>query len=171
MALRCDDGIVLRAPCAGDAEALTKHANHRDVWINLRDAMPHPYALDDAARWIGRIADERPRVNFIIDLGGEAIGGIGLIVGTDIERTAAEVGYWLGPEHWGHGIATSALRRICRYAFDDLKLLRLFATPIVWNPASFHVLEKAGFQREGIMRSACVKDGQVMDMALYALTL
>jgi RimJ/RimL family protein N-acetyltransferase len=40
--------------------------------------------------------------------------------------------------------------------------------PIVWNSASFRVLEKAGFEREGLMRMACIKDGQVMDMALYA---
>jgi RimJ/RimL family protein N-acetyltransferase len=38
----------------------------------------------------------------------------------------------------------------------------------VWNPASLRVLDKAGFEREGLMRRACIKDGKVMDMALYA---
>lgn len=130
--------------------------------------MPHPYTRDDALRWIGSVENEDPRVSFSIDVGGDVVGGIGLVIGTDIERCAAEVGYWLGPDYWGRGIATTALRRVCRYAFDDLGLLRVFATPMVWNFASFRVLEKAAFQREGIMRNACVKDGRLTDMALYA---
>lgn len=158
----------MRAPRLNDAASLAKHANSRDVWINLRDGLPHPYSLNDAVTWIGSIKDQQPRVSFIIDVDGEAIGGIGFVLGSDIERRSAEVGYWLGVSHWGRGIATAALERICQYGFEELGLLRIFATPIVWNPASFRVLEKAGFEREGIMRSACVKDGKVADMALYA---
>ncbi|HET6275076.1 MAG TPA: GNAT family protein [Candidatus Cybelea sp.] len=168
--LQCDDAVTLRAPRADDADTLTRNANHRSVWINLRDRMPHPYTRDDAARWIRSVEDEHPRTSFSIVVDGAVAGGIGLVIGTDIERWAAEVGYWLGPEYWGRGIATTALRCVCRYAFDDLGLLRIFATPMAWNPASFRVLEKAGFRREGIMRNACVKDGRLTDMVLYAKT-
>jgi len=166
--LDCGDSIVLRRPQAGDATSLAKHANNRSVWINLRDRMPHPYSVDNAYAWIGTVEHQEPRTSFIIDVNGEAVGGIGLVLGTDIERCSAEVGYWLGESYWGRGIATAALRRICAYAFEDLGLQRVFATPIVWNPASFKVLEKAGFEREGLMRNACIKDGKLMDMALYA---
>ena len=169
MTLQCDGSVFLRAPWAADAESLAKNANHREVWINLRDRMPHPYSAADAIRWIRSIENEVPRVNFSIDFAGNVIGGIGLVLGSDIERCSAEVGYWLGPAYWGRGIATSALRRISCYAFDELGLLRLFATPLAWNSASSRVLEKAGFQREGIMRNACIKDGHVVDMSLYAL--
>jgi RimJ/RimL family protein N-acetyltransferase len=86
----------------------------------------------------------------------------------DIERCSAEAGYWLGSQYWRRGIATAALERICQYAFEQLGLLRVYATPLVWNAASFRVLEKAGFNREGIMRNASIKDGVVIDMALYA---
>jgi ribosomal-protein-alanine N-acetyltransferase len=165
--LSCSGLILLRSPAISDAKSLYKHANNRDVWINLRDRMPYPYSLEDAVRWLKYVQDQQPRVSFVIDLNGEAIGGIGLILGSDIERCSAEVGYWLGADHWGRGIATTALQRVCRYAFEDLGLLRVFATPIAWNPASFRVLEKAGFEREGTMRNACIKDGKVMDMALY----
>ncbi|MGB8965945.1 MAG: GNAT family protein [Candidatus Cybelea sp.] len=165
--LSCNRLALLRSPAMAEAESLYKHANNRDVWITLRDGMPYPYSPEDAVRWVERVQDQQPRVSFVIDLNGEAIGAIGLVLGCDIERCSAEVGYWLGADHWGRGIATAALQRICRYAFEDLGLLRVFATPIVWNPASFRVLEKAGFEREGIMRNACIKDGKVMDMALY----
>lgn len=167
-ALRCNDSLMLRAPRRSDAHALAKYANNREIWINLRDRMPHPYSLADADEWLLSVQHQDPRVNFVIDLDGEAIGGIGLVLGTDIERCSAEVGYWLGAEHWGRGIATAAVIRVCRYAFEDLGLLRVFATPIAWNPASSKVLEKAGFQLEGTMRSACIKDGKVLDMLLYA---
>jgi RimJ/RimL family protein N-acetyltransferase len=166
--LRCSDDVILRAPRDADARALAKHADNREVWINLRDRMPHPYAPSDALAWIAAIQEESPRVSFAIDLNGEAIGSIGLVPGTDIERCTAEAGYWLGAAYWGQGIATSAVRRICRYGFEELGLVRIFATPIAWNPASARVLEKAGFEREGVMRSACIKDGRVMDMFLYA---
>jgi RimJ/RimL family protein N-acetyltransferase len=166
--LRCNESVTLRAPRTTDAHALAKHANNREIWINLRDRMPYPYSLADANEWLAHIRHQDPRVNFMIDLDGEAIGGIGLILGTDIERCSAEVGYWLGAEYWGRGIATAAVVRISRYAFEDLGLLRLFATPIAWNPASARVLQKAGVQREGTMRNACIKDGKVMTMLLYA---
>jgi RimJ/RimL family protein N-acetyltransferase len=130
--------------------------------------MPHPYSLADANEWLRSVQHQNPRVNFTIDVGGEAVGGIGLVPGSDIERCTAEVGYWVGAEYWGRGIATAAVSRICRYAFEDLGLLRVFATPIAWNPASSRVLEKAGFQLEGRMRAACIKDGKLMDMLLYA---
>jgi RimJ/RimL family protein N-acetyltransferase len=166
--LRCNDSVTLRAPRQSDAHALAKYANRREIWINLRDRMPHPYSLADANEWLASIRHQDPRVNFLIDVGGEAIGGVGLVLGTDIERCSAEVGYWVGVEHWGRGIATAAVSRVCKYAFEDLGLLRVFATPLAWNPASSRVLEKAGFQREGTMRSACIKDGKVVDMLLYA---
>jgi [ribosomal protein S5]-alanine N-acetyltransferase len=168
MNLDCGNGVALRAPVSADAPSLARHADDRNVWINLRDAMPHPYCEDDARAWIAIVASQFPRTSFIIDVAGEAAGGIGLVLGTDIERCSAEVGYWLGAAHWGRGIATAALKRVCAYAFEDLELLRVFATPMVWNPASCRVLEKSGFAREGVMANACIKDGKVVDMALYA---
>lgn len=166
--LLCSDRLILRPPRAADAQALAKHANDRNVWINLRDHFPHPYSLEEAHRWIATIQDQDPRVTFFIDLDGEAIGGIGLVLGKDIERCSAEVGYWLSSQYWGRGITTSALERICRYAFEQLGLIRLFATPLAWNPASFRVLEKAGFRKEGVMQSAAIKDDKVVDMVLFA---
>ena len=76
------------------------------------------------------------RRSFAIDVGGEAVGSIGLVPGVDIERYSAEVGYWLGTAYWRQGIATAAVRRVVRYAFEELRMTRVFATPMVWNPAS-----------------------------------
>jgi RimJ/RimL family protein N-acetyltransferase len=47
-------------------------------------------------------------------------------------------------------------------------LTRVFAVPYAWNLASFRVLEKAGYVREGVMRRSAIKDGHVVDQVLYA---
>lgn len=130
--------------------------------------MPHPYSLQDAVDWLGSNLEQDPVLTFAIECEGEAIGGIGLVPGTDIERRSAELGYWVGAAYWGRGIATAAVTRICRYAFEELDMLRVFATPMTGNAASRRVLAKAGFQLEGIMRRCFVKDGAVVDAALYA---
>jgi ribosomal-protein-alanine N-acetyltransferase len=166
--LDCGDAIVLRAPLLSDAGAIATHANDRKIWINLRDAMPHPYTLNDAEQWLGSMPDQDPVSMFAIDRDGEAIGAIGLVLGTDIERRSAELGYWIGSAFWGRGIATAAVRRICDYAFADLDLVRVFATPMTGNAPSKRVLEKAGFSLEGIMRSCYVKDDTIVNAALYA---
>jgi RimJ/RimL family protein N-acetyltransferase len=92
-----------------------------------------------------------------------------LHVGTDIERIGAEMGYWLGQEFWGRGIATSAIRLLTDYALTELGLVRIFAVPFVTNVGSIRALEKAGYEREAIMRRSAIKDGTVRDQFLYAI--
>jgi RimJ/RimL family protein N-acetyltransferase len=111
-----------------------------------------------------------PEVDFAIEAGGEAAGGIGLRLGQDVERFSAEIGYWLGEPFWGRGIATAALSATVKHAFAELGLIRIFAIPFAGNEASLRVLEKAGFLREGVLRRSAVKEGRVLDQLLYAVT-
>ena len=96
------------------------------------------------------------------------VGAIGVMCGTDIERHTCEIGYWLGRAFWGRGLATDAVKEMTTYAFDALGMFRVFAVPFARNTASFRVLEKAGYTREGLMRRSAVKDGVVLDQYLYA---
>lgn len=64
---------------------------------------------------------------------------------------------------------TTAVRATSEFALSHFSLVRLEAPVFAWNPASMRVLEKAGFEREGILRSSVFKDGQVIDQVLYAL--
>ncbi len=153
----------------GDANSLVHHANNADVARQLRDRFPHPYRPEDARAFLKTVTAADPLNNFAIVVAGEACGGLGFVPGSDVERFSAEVGYWIGQECWGRGIATEALRLFTAHAFDGLGLLRVFALPFADNAASIRVLEKAGFQREGTLRSSCVKFGQPRDQAMYAL--
>lgn len=151
-----------------DEQTLPYHANNRAIWLNLRDGFPHPYTPADAHQWIELVVAASPETSFAIAVGGEAVGGIGLVLQNDIERCSAEIGYWLGQTYWGRGIVTAALKAFTQYAFETFELTRLYAVPFLRNSASLTVLEKAGYQREGIMRRSAIKDGQVIDQALYA---
>ncbi len=153
-----------------DASSLARHANNRKVWRNLRDRFPHPYTEEDARQYIDASIAASPRTNFAIDVGGEAAGSIGLILHDDIERVGAELGYWLGESFWGKGIATAAVSGVARYAFEAFDLHRIYAIAFVRNPGSARVLEKAGFKLEGTMSKSAIKEGEVVDQWLYAMT-
>jgi [ribosomal protein S5]-alanine N-acetyltransferase len=158
----------LRPWRAGDEESLVRHANNRNVWINLRDRFPHPYTEADAVGWIAMASQESPVLHFAIEVDGEAAGGIGLELQPDVFRRSAEIGYWLGEKHWGRGIATEAVRAMTAYAFETLEICRVFGGVFDPNPGSARVLEKAGYTLEGRLRRAAFKDGKPRDQLLYA---
>lgn len=154
----------------GDAPSLTKYANNRKIWLNLRDAFPHPYTISDAEEFIARVKAQNPRTVFAIASRTEAIGSIGLGLGKDVHRFTAEMGYWLAEPFWNLGIMSAAIKIFSDFAMEKFNLNRIFAEPYASNPASARVLEKAGFLREGIMKAHAYKDGKILDMYLYAKT-
>jgi ribosomal-protein-alanine N-acetyltransferase len=151
-----------------DAASLLEHANNINVAKYLRDRFPHPYTRKDAHDFLSFAAASPDPSNLAIDVGGAAVGAIGYVPGTDVERFSAEVGYWLGEAYWGRGIASEAVVLLTDYAFNALNLLRLFALPFADNTASVRVLEKAGYVREGLLRSSSVKFGVPRDQWLFA---
>jgi len=151
-----------------DADSLAAHANNRRVWINLRDAFPHPYTIDHARTYIREAMAADPQTSFAIVVDGAAVGGIGFALHPDVERVSAEVGYWLGEPFWGRGIVTEALSAVTAHAIRAHHLTRVFAVPYEWNAASFRVLEKAGYVREARLLRSAIKDGRVVDQLLYA---
>ena len=158
----------LRSWDSKDVGSLARHANNRKIWLNLRDRFPHPYTRVDAENWIKFSLAERPETSFAIDISGEAVGGFGFELKTDVERFSAEVGYWLGEEFWGRGICTAALRIATKFAMESYDLNRILALPFAGNLASIRVLEKAGYVREGLLQKSAYKDGRFLDEVLYA---
>ena len=151
-----------------DAASIAQYANNKKIWINLRDAFPHPYSREDAEAFLFRVMRIEPRTYFAIATDQEAIGSIGLMPGKDVHRFTAELGYWLAEPFWGNGIMTKAVRALSEYAFEVLGLHHIFAEPYTTNAASARVLEKSGFTLEGIIRANVVKDGKVLDQYLFA---
>lgn len=161
---------ALRAWRRGDEESLVRHANDRDVWINLRDQFPHPYTPADAQAWIGFAGGQAQPTSLAIEVEAHAVGGVSLRLHDDVERVAAELGYWLGKAYWNRGIMTAAVRAMTDYGFEHFALTRVYAVPFAYNVASHRVLEKAGYVCEGVLRRSAIKDEVVTDQLLYATT-
>jgi len=159
---------TIRPPRIDDAPSLARHANNRNIWRNLRDLLPHPYAEKDAVAFIDLVLSQQLPTSLVIDVEGSAVGVIGVKLRDDIERIAAELGYWLGEEYWGRGILSEAIPAFTRWAMEEFGLLRVEALVFHWNPASARVLEKSGFIREATLRRSAIKDGEVIDRWLYA---
>lgn len=151
-----------------DAPALARHANSRAIADQLRDAFPHPYSLSDAKSFLSRVTEVSPRTVFAIDVGGEPVGSIGVMIGRDVHRFTAELGYWLAEAHWGRGIMTRAVVALTEYAFATFGLHRIHADPFATNPASARVLEKAGYVLEARLRASAYKNGVDVDQWIYA---
>ena len=154
-----------------DKESLALLLNNKKILDNLRDGIPWPYSQKDAEDFIAAMlaADKTKTFAFAITADEEVIGSIGVFRGENIHCRTAEMGYYLGEAYWGKGFGTSAVRQICTYVFENTDIIRIFAEPFAFNTASCRVLEKAGFQMEGILRSNAVKNGAVQDMKMYAL--
>lgn len=155
----------------GDAADLAKMLNNINILNNLRDGLPYPYTENDAKEYITSMlsADKTKTFAFAITENDKAIGSIGVFRCDNIHFRTAEMGYYIGEPHWGKGMGTSAVRQVCDYVFAHTDIIRIFAEPFAYNMASCRVLEKAGFQFEGLLRKNAVKNGSVLDMKMYAL--
>ena len=161
---------IIRPWRLDDAESLTKHANNRKVWIALRDFFPHPYRIEDAHTFLKSVVNFEPVTLFCVEAEGAAAGGIGIVLGADVHRQTAELGYWLGQEFWGRGMMTEAVAALTDFCFEEFQLRRIYAEPFANNPASARVLEKGGFALEGRLKNNVFKDGKLLDSLLYART-
>jgi len=162
---------IIRKWNISDKERLAAMLNNQKVQDNLRDGLPYPYTPADAEEYIAFMlaADETQTFAFAITAEVAVIGSIGVFRRSNIHFRTAELGYYIGEPYWGKGYATSAVKQVYRYVFAHSDIIRIFAEPFAYNKASCRVLEKAGFQLEGILRSNAVKNGKVLDMKLYAL--
>ena len=154
-----------------DAKDLSAALSNAKIQDNLRDGLPYPYTEQDGVDFISAMlsADTNETFAFAITTEGKVIGSIGVFRQGNIHRRTAELGYYIAEEYWGKGIMTKAVKQICKYVFDNSDILRIYAEPFAFNAASCRVLEKAGFQYEGTLRSNAVKNGKVINMKMYSI--
>jgi RimJ/RimL family protein N-acetyltransferase len=168
MLLDLADGLRVRPWRRDDLDALLRHANNAKIAANLRDQFPHPYTRRDGIDYLNYVRAMDVPMSLAMELNGEAIGGIGFKLGVDIARLSVEMGYWLAESYWGRGLTTRAVIATSDCAFDTYKVVRIFSTTFSHNVASMRVLEKAGFEREGILRRSAIKNGVVLDQVMFA---
>jgi RimJ/RimL family protein N-acetyltransferase len=145
--------LLLRRFEAGDADEVRRLAGNRKVSATTLN-IPHPYEAGVAELWIGGHARNwatRSSANWaiVVDDSQTLVGAISL---TWINRSAAELGYWIGEPFWGRGYCSEAVRAVIEFAFAELDIERIVAEHLRTNPASGRVMQKAGMRHAGSAR-------------------
>jgi len=161
--------VSLRILKLSDANRFAELANNPNIWKTMRDGFPHPYAKEDAIKFINFSHDVKTNTIFAIEYNGELVGATGLHGQADINRFSMELGYWIGEPFWGKGIATKTVALITDFGFKNLDINRIFAGTIEGNLASSNVLKKNNFQFEGISRKSAFKNKEFKDEYHFAL--
>jgi RimJ/RimL family protein N-acetyltransferase len=162
---------ILRKWAEEDANQLAAALNNKKILDNLRDGLPFPYTVEDAKEYIKAMQDSQADNTFAYAITdeGRVIGSIGVFRKDNIHFRTAELGYYIAEPDWGQGHGTRAVKQICELVFETTDIIRIFAEPFARNLGSCRILEKAGFQLEGLLRKNAIKNGQTEDMKLYAL--
>ena len=155
-----------------DAELVQQYVSDPEVALTTGE-IPHPYPDGAAIEWISTHDDLRKKGQLEIFAIVERDSDL-LVGAIDLRRGEFahihEVGYWVAREQWGRGICTEAVKALVDFAFErDEKLMRIFAYSFPENPASARVQEKAGFQREGLLRHGLVRLTEPRDAFLSAI--
>lgn len=160
---------VLKAIEAADAE-------HYHLWINDEETnqwrgLYHPTSRDEAEKWIeSKRQTQNDKLNLAIHTqDGKHIGFVGLQAICPRSRRA-ELWIYIGnKEFWGQGFGEDTVRALCKYAFEQMNLHRIW---LECNPDFTQVTkcyEKVGFKQEGLLRQAYYRDGDFRDTCIMGI--
>jgi RimJ/RimL family protein N-acetyltransferase len=167
-----DEAVVLRPWREDDVPAVFAAFQDPPLRRFIRTA-PSPYRRSDAEAWF-RTLPEAHASGTSLNLAvadaktGAPLGGVSLLRFAWEDRRA-EIGFWVAREVRGRGIATRAVRLIARWAFEALDLARVELVAEEANVASQRVAERAGFTREGVLRSYLENRGRRANYVLFSL--
>lgn len=170
--VRLTDGVIAcRPPAERDLDAIV--AACQDPQIVRFTRVPSPYTADHGSTFLAMaIAGWQAGRDFVfavVDPETDALlGACGVHQRPDRDG-AAEIGYWIGSGARGRGVATRAVVMVARWAVVDVGFPRIELIADVDNHGSIRVAERAGFHREGVLRSRVVLLGTRRDAVLYSL--
>jgi len=163
--------LVLRPLTSLDLEFVFRHFSDPDVNRYLLDEEPVA-TLEQAQEIVDFYSppEGKPYNRWVIvrksDL--RAIGTCGYHQWQKVHQRA-EIGYDLEKASWKQGIMTEALRALLQFGFDHMELNRVEALVYVENEASVRLLERLGFQKEGLLRQYFRRGAMYYDHWLLSL--
>jgi [ribosomal protein S5]-alanine N-acetyltransferase len=131
--------------------------------------VPTPYSEADARTWLTQVTDpaiEDHLALAMVTTDGDFVGSMSLFM---VKPGVGEFGYWTASEMRGRGYTPRALKLLSRWTFDELRLPRLQLGTLPGNAASERAAEKAGFSREGVLRSYLDQRGERRDVLMWSL--
>jgi [ribosomal protein S5]-alanine N-acetyltransferase len=163
--------VVLREFSALDVPMAVELST--DPYVPLIGTLPANASRQEARAWVdrqrGRLAEGAGFSFAIAEAGTDrAVGGIGLWLAA-LAQGRATAGYSVVPSARGQGIASAALIALTSFAWriPELHRIELYIEP--WNVGSIRTAERAGYEREGLLRSHQEIGGRRRDMLLYAI--
>ena len=163
--------LILREVTKVDASDMLKYLSDKDV-VTPMGLSPFQTEKDvwDEINWYKSIYDEGAGIRWGITLkdSGKVIGSCGFLNMLP-KHYRAEVGYELSKDHWGKGIASEALEAVVKYGFDHFQLERIEALIEPANLPSQKLVEKQGFEREGLLRHYEFTCGKFDDLYMYSI--
>jgi [ribosomal protein S5]-alanine N-acetyltransferase len=168
--------VMLRTPQMSDYPAWAElRASSREFLVPWEPV----WASDELSRTSFRrrvrhyLRDLREDVGYALFVYSAATGAlVGGLTLCNVRRGVTQsctLGYWVGAKYARQGYMTAAVRAVVPFVFDSLELHRLEAACLPTNAASMRLLEKIGFQREGLARRYLRINGVWQDHLLYAL--
>lgn len=163
--------IILRKLRLSDADDMCRNVNDKKV-VRWTATIPHPYTHRHALQYIRKSQRlRRAKKGYVFGIvkhDGEFMGLVSLLR-VNHEHQCGELGYWLGKKYWEKAYAAEAVRLILRFGFEQLKLNRIYAVSFERNIASRRVLERCGFELEGVMKEAVVRYRRRQNILNFAL--
>jgi RimJ/RimL family protein N-acetyltransferase len=163
----------VRLELLGEAHLGAVAAMLSDPEVMRFTRVPDPTPADFPQQWLaiyeeGRRDGTREAFAAFDGDGDGAFAGVALAFGIDRDEGEAELGYMVAPAARGRGVATAMLRALTDWAFAETGVQRIRLVVDVENPASLRVAERAGYVREGVMRSVHFKNGRRIDAVLLS---
>ncbi len=130
---------------------------------------PHPYAQEDALRFIENIKANEPlgaELHFGIHLNeNNVLIGAAAIFNIDKENRSCKIGYWLGRQYWGKGYAREAIISLIEFAFQKIGVDKIYADVFSFNIRSINLLVGLGFSQNPMYRRIiCHYDGYAEEL-------
>ena len=164
-----DGVVVLRRWTRDDLGCVEEAAEDPD--IPKGTTVPATFTPEEGLAWIERQWSRQDARTGLSQAIADAASGEAVGAGVLMARTpgTVEIGYWLIPRARGRGLGSRAVALLARWAASEAMLARVEALVAPDNIASQRLLEKAGFRREGHLRSYLVFEGQRADALIYSL--
>ena len=167
------EDVLLRKISAEDVADFYEYITDKEVVKFLSDS-EIPSSLESAKMelmyWASLYERKRSIYWAISDKSnGKLIGTCGFNSWSK-EHSRAEISYDLSTKYWNRGIMTKVVNAITKFGFDVMKVKRIQATIVTFNTASVRVLEKCGYNKEGILENFGVLHGKQEDFYMHAIT-
>lgn len=168
--------LILRPFRKSDWKDIVEGVSNINV-SKMTTCIPHPYSKKDAQKFISEKIGKWKKKNkkdytFLIELKSEkkVIGGTTIFNIAKLSANA-ETGSWINKKYWRRGFILESKVPVLDFAFNKLKLRRIYSLAFVDNKASNSMSKKLGFAFEGTLRKhgKAISTGKIHDVNLYGL--